>query len=195
MQQRLIPSNGLRHQRSESLLTSIRPNDNHYGNSTLLSPTSDRSLESLEQEIMRLQEVIREREAEIVVLENSIQKNSSEADTAGSLNNRSLQYELSEFRDSLQQDLASDSGNLDLPNKRTSIGRFNELMRFVPSFLLTSSVLIHISRSMAQKESQHQEVVGSLTHQLQLLRRQHDDLNTLSRDQVRRLLNKLSNGG
>jgi hypothetical protein len=37
---------------------------------------------------------------------------------------------------------------------------------------------------MAQKESAHREVVDDLTTQLTQLRRQHDELTTLSRDQV-----------
>lgn len=37
---------------------------------------------------------------------------------------------------------------------------------------------------MAQKESQHNELVGSLTDQLVQIRRAHDELVTLSRDQV-----------
>ena len=37
---------------------------------------------------------------------------------------------------------------------------------------------------MAQKESQHNEVVGSLNDQLAQIRRAHDGLVTLSRDQV-----------
>ena len=45
--------------------------------------------------------------------------------------------------------------------------------------------LVVISRSsMAQKESQHKEVVDDLNSQLNQVRRQLDDLNTLSRDQV-----------
>ncbi len=38
--------------------------------------------------------------------------------------------------------------------------------------------------SMAQKESQHTEVVDDLTTELNQVRRQLDDLNTLSRNQV-----------
>ena len=37
---------------------------------------------------------------------------------------------------------------------------------------------------MAQKESQHNELVSSLTDQLTQVRRAHDGLVTLSRDQV-----------
>ena len=38
---------------------------------------------------------------------------------------------------------------------------------------------------MAQKESQHNELVSSLNDQLAQIRRAHDELVTLSRDQVR----------
>jgi hypothetical protein len=37
---------------------------------------------------------------------------------------------------------------------------------------------------MAQKESQHKEQVDELSVQLARLKRQHDDLTVLSRDQV-----------
>ena len=39
---------------------------------------------------------------------------------------------------------------------------------------------------MAQKESNHKEVVDDLTKQLNQVRKQHEDLQVLSRDQVRR---------
>ena len=38
---------------------------------------------------------------------------------------------------------------------------------------------------MAQKESSHKEVVDDLTCQLNQVRKQHEDLQVLSRDQVR----------
>jgi hypothetical protein len=37
---------------------------------------------------------------------------------------------------------------------------------------------------MAQKESAHREIVDDLTSQLAQVQRQHDDLSTLSRNQV-----------
>ena len=40
---------------------------------------------------------------------------------------------------------------------------------------------------MAQKESQHKEVVDDLTNQLNQVRKQHEELQVLSRDQVRSL--------
>ena len=39
-------------------------------------------------------------------------------------------------------------------------------------------------RSMAQKESSHREIVDGLNAELRLVRRQHDELIVLSRDQV-----------
>ena len=39
-------------------------------------------------------------------------------------------------------------------------------------------------RSMAQKESSHKEVVDDLTNQLSQVRKQHEELQVLSRDQV-----------
>ncbi len=39
-------------------------------------------------------------------------------------------------------------------------------------------------RSMAQKESSHKEVVDDLTKQLSQVRKQHEELQVLSRDQV-----------
>jgi hypothetical protein len=47
---------------------------------------------------------------------------------------------------------------------------------------------------MAQKEAQHREVVDSLTEQLAQVRRQHEDLTMLSRDQVH-IFVLLRNGG
>lgn len=38
---------------------------------------------------------------------------------------------------------------------------------------------------MAQKESAHREVIDSLHDQLEKVRRQHDELEIVSRDQVR----------
>lgn len=51
-----------------------------------------------------------------------------------------------------------------------------------------SSTLILCHRSMAQKESTHREVVEDLDTQLSQVRRQLEDLTTLSRDQVEYLL-------
>lgn len=52
------------------------------------------------------------------------------------------------------------------------------------SLILGHRYLVTPSRAMAQKESQHNELVSSLTDQLTQVRRAHDGLVTLSRDQV-----------
>jgi len=46
-------------------------------------------------------------------------------------------------------------------------------------------MLTHLRRSMAQKESQHKEQVDGLSDELNKLRRQHDEVSLLARDQVR----------
>ncbi|THH16638.1 hypothetical protein EW146_g4034 [Bondarzewia mesenterica] len=51
--------------------------------------------------------------------------------------------------------------------------------------------LNELMMAMAQKESQHREVVDGLNEELQQLRRQHDDLSALSRDQAVNMSNEL----
>lgn len=45
---------------------------------------------------------------------------------------------------------------------------------------------------MAKKESQHRELVDGLSGELEKVRKQHEELTTLSRDQVRLLTEVLS---
>jgi hypothetical protein len=124
-----MPNNSLRHQRSESLLASIRPVGTMLTAPTLSGVVRDRSLDSLEQEIMRLQEVIREREAEIAILEKStLEKTSPGIEIK--VENGSLESELSKLRTSLEQDLVNGNNALNASDRRTSIGRLDELMRF-----------------------------------------------------------------
>jgi hypothetical protein len=170
--QRSISPPTLRHQRSESLLNnSSRPTNIAIPASPSLGQ-SDRSPVSLQKEIMRLQDVLKEREEEINQLENALQEvNVSSAA-------RNLQYDatpglspntmeqLSALRTSIIHEVPDDEEAGD-ESKRTSLGRLDELML-----------------SMAQKESQHREQVEDLTTQLKHVRRQFDDLTTLSRDQV-----------
>ena len=46
-------------------------------------------------------------------------------------------------------------------------------------------MIFGLHSSMAQKESSHKDVVDDLTDQLAQVRKQHEDLQVLSRDQVR----------
>ncbi|KAL1691307.1 kinesin [Schizophyllum commune] len=169
-----------------------------------LSSNGERSVSSLEKEIMRLQEVLRERETEISALEESLKEAHDKSDTAtsetsergpgkidvdlpilvnGASHEKADSAHLSpktlgqfdsirksmEIRDGFSiPDGDSDGANAAMIAERDeSLARLNELML-----------------SMAQKESQHREVVDDLSEQLTTVRRQLDDLTTLNRDQA-----------
>ncbi|KDQ19787.1 hypothetical protein BOTBODRAFT_51187 [Botryobasidium botryosum FD-172 SS1] len=140
-----------------------------------------RSVDSLEKEIMRLQEVLKEREAEIGELETTIQRNGvtpstertglstplpdvqEEHEDVGSpiMNGKELSPSTSHQWDELRRSMELHS------ESDASLGRLDELMR-----------------AMAQKESHHKEVVDALTDQLEKTRKQHEELTALSRDQA-----------
>ncbi|KII89077.1 hypothetical protein PLICRDRAFT_124285 [Plicaturopsis crispa FD-325 SS-3] len=141
---------------------------------------SERSVTSLETEIMRLQEVLKEREAEITALEGAVKAKDSELDSAhanghavngGTLSPKTKnRFEV--IRRSMEIHAVPEHGEAhsngsNSPDTDESLARLNELML-----------------SMAQKESAHREIVDSLNDQLAQIRRQHDDLTTLSRDQA-----------
>lgn len=147
------------------------------------TPTEQRSAVSMEKEIMRLQEVLREREAEISALESSLKEKeqaaptpiephapqSAEADDMTHLSPKTIQkFDAVRKSMKLHHDLIPDVDD-DAPDNDVdeSLDRLNELML-----------------SMAQKESQHKELVDSLHGQLAQVQRAHDELNTLSRDQA-----------
>ncbi|KAG1778505.1 kinesin-domain-containing protein [Suillus placidus] len=147
------------------------------------TPTEQRSAVSMEKEIMRLQEVLREREAEISALESSLKEKeeaaptlvephalqSTEADDLTHLSPKTIQkFDAVRKSMRLHHDLIPDVDG-DVPDNDVdeSLDRLNELML-----------------SMAQKESQHKELVDSLHSQLAQVQRAHDELTTLSRDQA-----------
>ncbi|OCH92129.1 kinesin [Obba rivulosa] len=139
---------------------------------------NERSVQSLEKEIMRLQEVLQDREAEISALEQSLKDKERVA--------------------SMPIDASPANGNGEVsPLMHLSpktINRFQELRRsldlHVPSTDSPTDVdesldrLNELMRSMAQKESSHRELVDGLNDQLRQVRRQYDELNVLSRDQA-----------
>ncbi|KAG1826831.1 kinesin domain-containing protein [Suillus subaureus] len=147
------------------------------------TPSDQRSAVSMEKEIMRLQEVLREREAEISTLESSLNEKeqtaptpvephalqSIEADDLTHLSPKTIQkFDAVRKSMKLHHDLIPDVDS-DVPDNDVdeSLDRLNELML-----------------SMAQKESQHKELVDSLHGQLAVVQRAHDELTTLSRDQA-----------
>ncbi|KZT09755.1 kinesin [Laetiporus sulphureus 93-53] len=150
-------------------------------------PSNERSVASLEKEIMRLQEVLQEREAEISALETSLKEKDRAAALASlsqtpsdapttpvnGLGSPELSLNLSpktmaqfkQLRHSLHIQV-SDTGST-LPDVDESLERLNELMR-----------------SMAQKESSHREAIDGLNTELSQVRRQYEELSVLSRDQT-----------
>ncbi|KAI0078121.1 kinesin-domain-containing protein [Panus rudis PR-1116 ss-1] len=156
---------------------------------------NERSVASLEHEIMRLQEVLKEREAEITALETSLREsedrgrkaerspspptavNGDSSVTAnGHVNGdaedgEALMHLSPKTRSQFRELRRSMDLSLNKPNAPTdhdaSLERLNELMR-----------------SMAQKESSHQEIVNGLESELSQVKRQLEELNVLSRDQV-----------
>ncbi|OBZ65664.1 Kinesin-like protein KIF21B [Grifola frondosa] len=160
-----------------------RPNLSISMPSIAVSPT-ERSVTSLEEEIMRLQEVLKEREAEITVLEQSLKDKErvvvtppepESQPTSLNGNGDASESSLMHLSPKTMSNFSEIRKSLDLHHTNTytvsdvdeSLERLNELMR-----------------SMAQKESSHREVVDDLNKQLTQVRRQHEELQVLSRDQT-----------
>lgn len=146
------------------------------------TPTEHRSIISMEREIMRLQDVLKEREAEISALEMSLKEKEQTPTITPPVATVSdgvvdpsthLSPTTAQKFEAICKSMAL-HGVSSLPNGASpdtevdeSLDRLNELML-----------------SMAQKESQHQELVDSLSQQLTQVRRAHDELVILSRDQT-----------
>ncbi|KAF8844806.1 hypothetical protein BDN67DRAFT_962242 [Paxillus ammoniavirescens] len=151
-----------------------------------VTPTEQRSASSMEKEIMRLQEVLKEREAEISALEANL-KEKEHAEQSPIVNETPRPSEV--------EDLA-------MHLSPTTMQKFNAVCKSMEIHHGVSSVadsasadadahvdesldrLNELMLSMAQKESQHKEIVDSLNGQLTQIRRAHDELSTLSRDQA-----------
>ncbi|KAF9013938.1 kinesin domain-containing protein [Cyathus striatus] len=147
---------------SHSTLHSVSSRPNLSVSLPGISPgySNERSVSSLEKEIMRLQEVLKEREAEISVLEASLMESQNDK-----LNPPPVAGDNPESTPATNGDVLENGSTNSDPDE--SLERLNELML-----------------SMAQKESHHKEVVEDLTTQLTQTKRQLDDLTTLSRDQA-----------
>ncbi|KAF7964953.1 hypothetical protein HWV62_1444 [Athelia sp. TMB] len=152
-------------------------------NFAVINP-QERSVTSLEQEILRLQEVLHQREAEITILETSLRERAGQAPSPLPVTEeenhegaRGLESYLSpqttgkfeEIRKNLtmQNGYPEPSESSMSDEADASLQRLNELML-----------------SMAQKESQHREEVDELNAQLSQVRRQHDDLTALAQGQA-----------
>ncbi|KIY42941.1 kinesin-domain-containing protein [Fistulina hepatica ATCC 64428] len=185
---------------TESLHASISVPSMSHSRSTssiteaLRSATMEqRTVQSLEKEIMRLQEVLKERESEIEVLEESMKKHTNgygnaldspipesptEPHANGSMVNDvflspKTMTQFDYIRKTMQnghiaavREEPPDTAAA-YAERDESLARLNELML-----------------SMAQKESSHRDIVDDLSAQLATVRRQLDDLTTLNRDQA-----------
>jgi kinesin family protein 4/21/27 len=153
----------------------------------------ERSAASLEKEIMRLQDVLKEREQEIAHLEISLKERETVDPTppilqevtgphaVDNIDNPSVLMsprtinQFDEIKSALQQGPGPDGADvMSNPETDESLDRLNELMR-----------------AMAQKESQHREIVEALNEELRLLRRQYDELTALSSNQTINMSNEL----
>ncbi|KAH9945823.1 kinesin-domain-containing protein [Epithele typhae] len=169
------------HGTSSSISSTSRPNLSISLPSVTISPT-ERSVASLEEEIMRLQDVIKEREVEITVLESTLKEKTTPPGTPHIMTN------------GLKDPVPYTNGDATLHLSPKTMSQFTEIRKSLdlrPSTDLTDSDvdeslvrLNELMRSMAQKESVHKEVVDDLTNQLSSIRKQHEDLQVLSRDQA-----------
>ncbi|KAI0032831.1 hypothetical protein K488DRAFT_49051 [Vararia minispora EC-137] len=158
----------------------------------------ERSTSSLEKEIMRLQSVLHEREAEISQLERALKESGGSVTPATST-------------PALSESPVESNGAVAPFLSPQTVAKFERLksgMEHVNGFAhtnghahtdSTSSVdpdeqlerLNELMRAMAQKESQHREIVDGLTSELTQLRRQHDELTALSSNQALNMSNEL----
>lgn len=154
------------------------------------APSNERSVFSLEKEIMRLQEVLKEREAEISLLEGSLKERqeqdlaqggvSTEQPATLMVNGNALALDttlspktMNQF-DNIRKSIVMENDNGAAPREGSSVYSEDDSLERLNELML----------SMAQKESQHRQVVDDLHTQLTHTRRQLDDLTTLSRDQA-----------
>ncbi|KAK0482548.1 kinesin domain-containing protein [Armillaria novae-zelandiae] len=194
-----------------SLLQSSRPNLS-ISVPNGVSNHAERSVSSLEMEIMRLQDVLKERESEISVLENSLKQSRDDQSAASS---PALATPADEISETLSTKVNGTSPSIHLSPK--TMGHFDHIRRSMEnanghsivdlpdseserngSSVISESDeslerLNELMLSMAQKESHHREVVDALNEQLTQLRRQHDELTTLSRDQALNMSSEIEN--
>ncbi|KAJ6525493.1 kinesin domain-containing protein [Mycena vulgaris] len=199
------PSNS--HSSPSFLAPHSRPNLSISLPSSASSPVhpNERSVPSLEKEIMRLQEVLKDREAEIAVLEGSLKESTSKSAAVPNGVGASHSESSPAAKDPVTPPVNGDANPVHLSPK--TISQFDNIRRSMshePAHTnLTDSEsdlnggssvyseqdeslerLNELMLSMAQKESNHREIVEDLNAQLTQVRRQHDDLTALSRDQA-----------
>ncbi|KAH9450727.1 hypothetical protein Pst134EB_018249 [Puccinia striiformis f. sp. tritici] len=190
--------------RSDTTSRFINQGDHH------LPHSGERSYESLQKEVIKLQEVLKEREDEIRSLEISIREIRRLSDcSTPPLPSASTDGVDDELRIQTQADQKAESstrfsiGSISASNStRDSTDRFSlshpdKIIAAIQSQMSLNDadvsvvkdsqnikLLDNLMRSMAQKESAHLELIENLKDKLTSTKRQHDDLVNLSRDQV-----------
>ncbi|TFY54373.1 hypothetical protein EVJ58_g8904 [Rhodofomes roseus] len=176
----------LSHSRSRPNLSISLPGVN-------ISP-NERSVASLEKEIMRLQEVLQERETEITALETSLK----DKDRAVALAN----LERSPPPDVTVTPMNGHVPESSLPLSPRTMSRFKDLRHSLHIQVSENGLpptevdqnlerLNELMRSMAAKESAHREKVDTLNSDLSQVRRQFEELTVLSRDQTLNMSNEI----
>lgn len=168
--------------------------------STLTASTGDRSYEQMKTEVMKLQSVLNEREAEIAALESTLHELRGTASTSPGLSPATPR--ITRNGDITPPMISPHSPDLDLslsPKTRAAFDAFKadlSASNFPGSGDATQEDnairLDDLMRAMAKKESAHREAVDELQEQLDSLRRQHDELTVLSRDQVVNMSSEIS---
>ncbi|KAL8281012.1 hypothetical protein RQP46_006691 [Phenoliferia psychrophenolica] len=152
---------------------------------------TERTYDQMKNEVMKLQSVLREREEEIALLEASLHQ----ATVAPSAHS-SPQISTNATSTNGSYFTTPRGGSPDGEDVRlspTTVAAFAALKRDLelensegdhPVDAESSAQIDEIMRSMAKKEEGHREIIDDLQDQLASLKRQHDDLTVLSRNQV-----------
>ena len=175
----------------------------------------ERKVASLEKETMRLQEALRERDEEIQALETSVRQYKSspgsttaptEPSEAGSHKSASLDSPFLQFPSKVDADrLATpDATNShdDVPLTPASKAEFETIKQLLVEARITDengnepgadtiARFDQLMRSMARKETQHRENMEVVNKELVSVRKQHETLQTLSRDQLANMTNEI----
>jgi hypothetical protein len=162
-----------------------------------LASTTDRSYEQLKGEVMKLQAALNEREEEIAELETSLHQ------LRGTRSHSPVTPRIvTSGTATPPRDASSPSTDIDLNLSPKTRAAFDALkadltMSGFPGTTPSAEEenterLDDLMRAMAKKESAHRETIDQLEDQLATLRRQHDELTVLSRDQVVNMSSEIS---
>ncbi|KAK4058826.1 hypothetical protein OIO90_000272 [Microbotryomycetes sp. JL221] len=152
-----------------------------YG--TLIPPTGDRTYDQMKSEVIKLQAALREREDELRELHSTLRRSAARRHSVSSSANGgspTIPRILTSGASTPPDPFIEPSSGL-APLTPKTRAAFDAIKIDDP---FSSGRLDDLMRAMAQKESAHRETVDKLEADFSELRRQHDQLTILSRDQV-----------